>query len=359
VSVLAALVGCTRSDRLVLEETWTFGSEEAPRIDDGDVVFAAVGDMGDANRMQAAVAEGVQRACDDRCDFVLLLGDNRYEAGVATTTDEAALECIVESYPTRFKYLVLGNHDYSPVTPKLERARAELAWVRSTTGRRVGARGAHHFYAFEAGPVRLFALDTNYLVRGRINARYRDIVESMGWLEKRDDGWTVVFGHHPMMSTGSHGSAGEFREGRFKLWDGRFFRHFMRQHVLGRADVYVSGHDHLLEFFPRILGTETAQVVSGSGARCRGKGHDAETEPWLEHYGHGFALVNATPERLTVRYYDYDGDIIWGVTRTHDGEWRPLAGFDTRQLSERNLCDVEAATVRERRNPERGCFSER
>ncbi len=359
---LYALCGCTRADATLVMtqaegEDWSFGTEKAPKVEGAEVMFAAVGDMGDANRMQAAIAESMQRVCDGHCQLVLLLGDNRYEAGLATSTDEAALQCIVDSYPTDFKYLVLGNHDYSPVQPKLSRARVELGWIRSAGGKEVGAHGSHHFYRFEVGPVRFVALDTNYLVRGRMDERYQQIVQGMGWMRRRDDGWTIVFGHHPVISNGPHGNAGAYLDGGFSIWQGRFFRYFMQEYVLGRAELYISGHDHSQQFYAGLLGKDTAEVVAGSGSRCTGRGSGDDNEPWLESYGHGFALVNASKERLTVRYYGYDGTLLWGVSRTHDSGWHPLPGYPPRHRLQVNLCDIEQSKVREMREPSEGCFS--
>ena len=90
------LVGCARPDELAIpfheRDPWSFGTEVAPEIADDVVRFAAVGDMGARDEIQAVIAQGVHRACDDRCDFVLLLGDNFYETGVRDEQDEQETE---------------------------------------------------------------------------------------------------------------------------------------------------------------------------------------------------------------------------------------------------------------------------
>jgi hypothetical protein len=357
--LLLLALGCVRVSPLSLPagegDAWTFGKETAPTAAPGDtIVFAALGDQGRTTPMQAAIAKSVREACADRCKFVLLMGDNLYEEGVASPEDAARLECIVDSYPTDFKYLVLGNHDYHILTPSLDRARAELEWIRSAQGRDAGARGGHHFYTFEVGPVRLVGLDTNYLVRGRIDETYREILDGIGRVRRRPDGWTVVFGHHPYLSNGPHGSAGSFRDAGLSLWHGRFFKYFMEQHVIGRADLYLAGHDHNMQFFPPVAGSNTAFAVAGSGARCTPRGGGRDEAPWFERYGHGFTLVEASPTRLTLRFFSFDGRPLWGAVTTHDGGWHSLEGFPRRSRSEEELCAAEQERVRS----DGGCWQE-
>jgi tartrate-resistant acid phosphatase type 5 len=338
-------------------ETWTMGKEEdVPKAEpDETIVFAVLGDQGDPNRMQAAVAKAVTKACDDKCKFVLLLGDNLYEAGIEDEEDAETIGCIVDSYPTDYKFLVLGNHDYEILNPSLVRARAELGWIRSEAGKKVGARGGHHFYRFEVGPVLFQGLDTNYLVRGRIDDRYRDIASGMR-LRKRNEGWTIAFGHHPYVSNGPHGDAGSFIDGGLSLWNGRFFRYFMDAHVIGRADLYLAGHDHNMQFFPPTQKGDTAYAIVGSGSRCTGRGTGGDGSPWFEHYGHGFAIIEASKARLAMRFYGFDGRALWGVVRTHDSAWRNLKGFPRRKRNDATLCAGEIGVVTSAAKPIEGCW---
>ncbi|MGH7856727.1 MAG: metallophosphoesterase [Candidatus Binatia bacterium] len=78
--------------------------------------FVAAGDFGTGSHGQWAVADAMKEICDARgCDFVLGLGDNVYEVGVADECDE--------QFQTKFErpyaalgltwYMSLGNHDNS------------------------------------------------------------------------------------------------------------------------------------------------------------------------------------------------------------------------------------------------------
>jgi predicted phosphodiesterase len=315
---------------------WAFGEEEAVPVDDDSVVFAAIGDVGKANVPQAVVAAGVRRACAERCDFVVLLGDNVYESGVADADDERALGCMIASYETPATFAVLGNHDYDPVAPTVERARRELAWIRRDATRPdgVGARGDHHFYRFRAGPVRLVALDTNLLVRGAFDeADYGRLARWLGPLRRADDEWLVVLGHHPYVSNGSHRSAGEFLDASLSLWPGRFFRHVIGRHVMGRADLYVAGHDHNLQFIPDVDGGRTAQIVSGGGSKCDAPPSLRFHDNAIERYGYGFVIVEADRDALSVAFHDAWGELLWNVRRERGSGWQTRG--DLSHLAER------------------------
>jgi hypothetical protein len=335
---------------------WMLGDELAPALRDENVVrFAAVGDVGVSGVVQATVAAGVTRACDGRCDFVLLLGDNLYEEGVADDDDAARLACLVSRYPTKRKYMVLGNHDYIITSPELERARNELQWIRDDMGQKrpTGAAGRYHFYRFRAGPARFVGLDTNFLVRGRIDSSYLDLSRWLGRLRPMKDEWVIVFGHHPYVSNGPHGDAGTYRESGFQLWPAPFFQHFMNQQVIARADLYIAGHDHNLQFFSRANGYNTAQLLSGSGAKCNPRGDRATERADMERYGHGFALVEVSRERMVVSFHDYRGRRFWGTWRTRsDPEWRALDGLPKRSIDTRYRCGGEIARMLVEATPE-------
>lgn len=340
VALLIAASGCQRHYRIDLAEAddEVAMGRAASVADAGEdhVRFVAVGDAGLGNDAQAAVAAGVQEACDGRCDFVILLGDNLYDEGIATEADKERIACIVDRYPSDAKYLTLGNHDYHKVLPKMERARAQLDWIREADG----ARGAFHFYQFTAGLVDVTAVDTNVMVRGRIAGRYAELARFLGPLRPSSGRWSIVFGHHPYSSQGTHGDAGQYVDGGLEIWRGEFFRSFMDRHVVGRADLYIAGHDHNLQFFPNLAGQDTAQIVSGSGAKCQVRRGQSEGEATMEYYGYGFALVDATPSRLTVTFHDYRGRAIWGTTRTRQSPtWKPIAGAPEQSIDPRNHCN--------------------
>ena len=80
----------------------------------------------------------------------------------------------------------------------------------------------HRYYRFADGPVDLFALDSNWMDS-----------DQRAWLEKglicSDRCWQVAYLHHPIYSSGKHGSDRDLREvlepvlvrgGRMFCWRG-------------------------------------------------------------------------------------------------------------------------------------------
>jgi tartrate-resistant acid phosphatase type 5 len=155
--------------------------------------------------------------------------------------------------------------------------------------------------------------------------------------------WRIAVGHHPYLSNGPHGNAGSFKDLWLVNWRGEQFKAFFDGHVLGNVDLYLSGHDHNLQFFARAQDDgepATALVVAGSTAKCGGAGRaengtrPGTVTPAFEYYGPGFALVDVTADRLTVELHRSDDRgrwQIWRATATrgradweHDAAWSDL-----------------------------------
>lgn len=308
--------------------------KRAPDVRPGadSVRIFVVGDMGLDGVVghQDEVAAGVRKVCfddaapDEQCDLGLLLGDNKYDAGIKEDEDTAELEAMLARYTPSDSdvpiYLVLGNHDWRKVFPSRTRARRQLAWI----GESENVRGNAHYYTFEAGPVALWGLDTNYMVR-RTDAvstlENHPFTESMSTSRAT---WKIAFGHHPYLSNGHHGNAGAYRDFfEDEGFRGRIFERYMEQYVMPEMDLYMSGHEHSLQFFPnfeRFGQRAGASIVTGSGAkktgttalasRCNSGGVAAD----FEYYDYGFTVLTANPSTLTVAFYDESGNEIWSTT---------------------------------------------
>ena len=308
-----------------------------PAIDPGsDQVqrFFAVGDAGlsladDPSKLApstVAVQRLVLRVCRSRggCDFGVFLGDNVYESGVVGEPQSAFLETFSATYSEGWQIpliYVLGNHDYSPYVASTQRARQELSTLQTLSDRHHGLiRGRAHFFDFQATPLHLFAWDTNYLVRvcdQQLGAQPECVAEgdqALRSLAASKSRFKIWLGHHPFWSNGEHGDAGEFEECLgplcFPPWPGDGLRQLAKEHVIGHADLMLSGHDHNLQAFsaPELNGT--ALVVSGAGAKKNPLGRDERRrEAWFERgFTLGFALVEASSKRLRVSLFALESD---------------------------------------------------
>ena len=301
---------------------------------DGIVRFFAVGDAGrafcrDGTQLAAStayVASLTRSVCDGRggCDFGVFLGDNVYERGIESDEERAFFEGFAERYSNGWQtplVFVLGNHDYDPIVPSQSRARAELSLIASLSDKYPGkVLGRAHFFQLAAGPVELFAWDTNHLVHACDIAigESPDCVDggdsALRAIRESDAPFKIWLGHHPYWSNGAHGNAGDFEDGGISLWRAGGFAQLVKQHVLGEADLMLSGHDHNLQAFsdPDLRGT--ALVVSGAGAKSTalGRKERRNAELYAEDNVLGLTLIEATSQRLTVEIFagDLDGKLV-------------------------------------------------
>jgi predicted MPP superfamily phosphohydrolase len=199
-----------------------------------DVVrFAAIGDNGTGD--PPAYQVGMQMEASRQTfpfTFVIMLGDNLY--GSQRPQDfvkkfEAPYKALLDA-KVEF-YAALGNHDdpnqrlYKPFN-----------------------MGGKRYYSFKKGNVRFFALDSNYM----------DPAE-LSWLEEElkssGSDWKIAYFHHPLYSSGMHGSQTDLR----KVLEPLFVKY-------GVQAVF-SGHEH---FYQRIKPQSgITYFVSGGGGQLR------------------------------------------------------------------------------------------
>jgi hypothetical protein len=208
--------------------------EVQPPVADGSVRFAVIGDSGTGDRAQYALAARFAEARSTfPFEFVLMMGDNLY--GSERPQDYARK--FAEPYAPLLAadvafYAALGNHDdpnqryYKPF---------------NMDGKR--------YYTFKKGPVRFFALDSNYMDR-----------EQLDWLERElkasTEEWKIAFFHHPLYSSGArHGSEVDLRQQVEPL--------FIRYSV----DAVFAGHEHFYERLKPQNGIH--HFISGAAAKLR------------------------------------------------------------------------------------------
>jgi tartrate-resistant acid phosphatase type 5 len=262
------------------------------------VRMAVIGDYGQAGPAEAAVAELVGGWSPE---LVITLGDNNYDHGAASTLDENVgqyYHAFISPYlgklgqgaqENRF-FPSLGNHDWR--TPD---ARPYLEYFTLP--------GNERYYEVVWGPLHLFALDSDPHEPdgndvGSVQAR---------WLRERlaasTSPWQLVYMHHPPYSSGDHGSS-EFMRWPFAEWG---------------VDVVLAGHDHHYE---RLERDGIVYIVNGLGGNPE-RYELRKALPGSEvrfNAEHGAMLVEATPERLELRFFtaagrEIDSRILEAPTR--------------------------------------------
>jgi hypothetical protein len=229
------------------------------------VRFVALGDTGKGIPEQTQVGEAIAAKCaQDGCDFVQLLGDNIYENGVASADDPEWQGKFVQPYASVNLpfWVVLGNHDYGGAGTGFEtaRAQAEVDYTQKSGKWKLPAK----YYRRNAGNVEFFGLDTT---PGMFTQHAAEKAEVAGWIAQSTATWKIAFGHHPYLSNGPHGNAGSYDGvlGLLTNTAGAGVKDLLDGTICGKADVYISGHDHSLQWLtPTCGGTEL--IVSGTGA---------------------------------------------------------------------------------------------
>ncbi|MBD2521523.1 metallophosphoesterase [Nostoc sp. FACHB-133] len=205
--------------------------------------FVSVADTGTGAKGQYAVA-GAMNAYHKQnpYDLVVLAGDNIYNNG-----EMEKISAVFERpYQPLLKQGVkfqacLGNHD-----------------IRTANGdlqvKYVGFNMKGRYYTFKRNQVQFFALDTNG------NADWKN---QLTWLEKElsisNAPWKVVFGHHPIYSSGQYGSNPDF----IKTFTPLFKKYGVQ--------LYINGHEHNYERTRAIDGTTYLICGAGAGNRPVGR----------------------------------------------------------------------------------------
>ena len=242
--------------------------------------FAVIGDSGTGLEGQHEVA---RRMCRWRRDhpynLIFTTGDNIYPDGSREYFDSAFFEpysCLLEN-GARFR-AALGNHDI--VT---EEGRPELEEPA------FGLKARN--YVVRKGSVRIVVVNSNALDRGRLRRALKT---------EPGERWTVVVMHHPIYSSGEHGSTPGF---------GDLPAMFRRKGV----DLVLSGHDHNYEV-TRPLRRIRYVVTGGGGASLR-----PCTPQWFSErciVRHHFLYVTAGKERIRVKAIPPQGRVMDRFTTT-------------------------------------------
>ncbi len=282
--------------------------------EEGKLRFVVMGDSGHGNQTQESVAATIKRVCDHLggCDFALLLGDNIYNSGASHVTDQQFLTKFEYPYAKlKFPFFaVLGNHDYGGGGAGLEawKGRVQIKYTNYSKKWKMPA----HYYSFSATDgtttVDFFALDTNAIF-------YSSAWLQKCWLrrtlERSEADWKIVYGHHPYISNGQHGNAGEYEKDIVDnpLINGDAIKEFIEEKVCGKANLYLAGHDHNRQWLEPKCGTEfigTQFIVSGSASGAKPRGTTANNPvKWENYAGGGFVLIEVQDNsQLWVRFYD-------------------------------------------------------
>ena len=303
------------------------GGDDAPPPDAPPpkrVRFIAIGDTGKGNADQRKVAIAMRDLCAAKgCDFVLMLGDNIYDTGVASTTDpqwQAKFEQPYNDIDLPF-YVALGNHDYGGkliinapgIGNEFDKGPVEVAYSQVSTKWTMPAT----HYTFTHGHVGFIVLDTNSILWSNTQNGDQAAWLPTAMMEVSGKDWVFLAGHHPYRSNGQHGNAGDYDAPELAgitipnplpIQDGQAMKDFFDQKLCGLGQVFFSGHDHSRQWVNEpgaMCGMQ--QIISGAGASTTSIQDRGNTSLYEDATKPGFMYVDIEDNTFTGSFYDRDG----------------------------------------------------
>mmetsp|Transcript_87004 Transcript_87004/g.198594 ORF Transcript_87004/g.198594 Transcript_87004/m.198594 type:complete len:348 (-) Transcript_87004:21-1064(-) len=270
--------------------------------------FLVIGDVGCSGEgyeeLQANVRAMHRRAEQHPPEFVLVPGDNFYTHGVSSEEDpqwEKILAPFLQGPALDVPlYAALGNHDWlgDPAAQVQRHYRGgRPRWVMP-----------HYWYTaeheVEGGRLLVVVLDTQILApeetwdaKDRLpSSEQRD--RQLDWfstvLAQATQEWIIVVGHYPIYSRGPDRAL----DSRILARD---IKPLMDQHGV---DLYVSGHDHLLQ---RFEDDGLVSIVAGSGCKLSHVLPYAAPQMVWGEVTHGFAEATVVGDEMTVGWFSSNG----------------------------------------------------
>lgn len=265
--------------------------------------FIALGDTGNGNDGQKAVAKAMSDKCKkDPCDFVVLLGDNIYASGASSPDDpqfQTKFENIYADLKLDFQ-IVLGNHDYGGEGLGIEFGKGQHEVDYTAKSQKWKLPAPH--YKFSKGSRDFFALDTNLVMHDLANQQKADVD---AWLAASKGTWKIALGHHPYLSNGKHGNAGSYDGLPFlPIVNGKRIKDYLEDHVCGKVDLYLAGHDHSMQWLNTTC-KGTALAVSGAGSETTTLSNTNPTA--FQTLSLGFIYITIDGRTLSAEFIDENG----------------------------------------------------
>lgn len=266
-----------------------------------DFNILAVGDTGKGNRDQSLVGTAMAQTCQrNACKFALLLGDNIYDVGLSSPQDTQMVDKFERPYAgveVPF-YVALGNHDYGKFANDWKKGDYQVEYGKINKKYVLPS----HYYSFAHDNALFIVLDTSRLFHGKDVERQLQFVKDA--LARNQKKWVVVVAHHPYISNGPHGNAGNYDGVPFPPYSGIHIKDFFEKHLCAVTDLFISGHDHFLQTLPGSgLCKQTLFVVSGGGAST---GEDNQLKGKNPYYFQkamvGFTSLHFTDKTLKIAH---------------------------------------------------------
>jgi len=247
--------------------------------------IAVFGDSGNGSIDQYEVASAMAQWSPD---LFLHTGDIAYNSG----TTQEFIDKVFTVYSSMLSsvpfYASIGNHDYTT-----DAAGPYKSLFETPTG-----SGTEDYYSFTYDKqVHIVSLNSNldYSVGSTMyNWLNQDLSDHI------NAPWIIVFFHHPVYSSGEHGSTAGMQTTLQPLFE---------QY---NVDLVLNGHDHDYERFASINGVQ--YIVTGGGGNTLYTQSTTVPESALFESIHHFLGITITPEELKLQAIDNTGYVFDSVT---------------------------------------------
>jgi predicted MPP superfamily phosphohydrolase len=245
----------------------------------------AFGDFGTGQPTQIETAAAIRAyAKAHPLDFGITMGDNFYPRGMDSPSDprwKTQWEDLYGPLGITF-YPSLGNHDYGQRASPL----SEILYSEKSTSWRFPAR----YYTFTAGAAQFFQLDT-------INLTERELSWLDEELAKSTAVWKIVYSHFQIYSATRGDNDAEQDD---------LVNRLLPILKKNKVELYICGHDHNLQILKPDGGVHFV-VAGGGGAGTYEFIQKDYVRSVFKEQAHGFAILEADRERLTVRLVNVEG----------------------------------------------------
>lgn len=274
-------------------------------------------DWGMLNQQQKSVAQTLTnyvRSSDTDYTAMLTGGDNIYvqPKHVDDPIWDQVFEQMYDPRVLNFPFFIApGNHDYENGKIPIE-----LAYARENPTSRWKFPSTYYRLDFPEGAERplvtILMLDSCKDQMGSRNWNAETKWLQAELANPRNGTWLVCVAHHPLYSNGDHGDNGVLQQ----TW-GTLFRQY-------GVDMYICGHDHDLQHLEMPGVTTSFILVGGGGATVRPMRIDRRGP--FSKSSYGFADLNITPTKLTVRFIGGEGQVLHAFERIKSGEVDVIKG---------------------------------
>jgi len=204
-----------------------------------------IGDMGDGSENQQKVADALK---NEMCHHVFVVGDVIYSKGIESVNDPLLQERFVKFYePVALSgnkpqfSIVLGNHDFAGNEDAWLDVPKKIPWVFYP----------NYYYLQKINSACFVAMETDFYAGA---FKFESLFQKR-WLETiqdqmKDCELKVLFAHHPYL--GKRPAKG-------------WVKSVYEDSVVGKYNVVVSGHDHILADLGKKDGTHF--FISGAGGQ--------------------------------------------------------------------------------------------